>query len=373
MTKLIIHAGFAKTGTTSVQTHCFEHFDELLKNKIYYSDVFLHDTSAHHSLAMMVKTNKLNLLEKGLVDLAEKSVGCNSTVLSSEEVCTLNSDGLSTLLSLALQHFTEIEVVYTVRPHYSLFIGSYKQQVREGYINMGLTEFWFLARKHARFLHLRQHYELTAELIKDKKISLTYVCTESGIPNHSGDIIKLFYHKIFKVPSLPRVINKEKKNTSLSSAQIVFLRECYYQIDYLWDKDVDWGHRRFVYYCFQNVSQRFKMMQKQENVDFLNDELLILESCKGYFWDDWVYLTKADKWNFPESDDVSKWYENKINSLREKVQLTKDSSNKKVIVNKKDRELFRDLFDFYKEYSNISSLGPSEQVAFYLNKIDKVN
>lgn len=58
--RLIIHAGFAKTGTTTLQSFLNTHRDELLNEKILYPLQFLHDGSAHHKIPMLIKAGKIN-------------------------------------------------------------------------------------------------------------------------------------------------------------------------------------------------------------------------------------------------------------------------------------------------------------------------
>ena len=57
MTKLIIHAGLAKTGTTSLQSFLHRNKEHLKHScNLVYSGSFLHDVSAHHKLAMLARS-----------------------------------------------------------------------------------------------------------------------------------------------------------------------------------------------------------------------------------------------------------------------------------------------------------------------------
>ncbi|PRO71949.1 hypothetical protein C6Y40_19260 [Alteromonas alba] len=368
MTKLIIHAGLAKTGTTSLQSFLHRN-KENLKNScnLVYSGSFLHDVSAHHKLAMLVKSREATIIEDELLKLKKESDGYKYAVLSSEEICTLNLTQIELLLKTVKRYFDEIEVLFTIRPHFSLFVGSYKQQIREAFIHAGLSDFWLLARKHARFLHFENLHRQWTDIATPLNINIHFMCTETFKEQYNGNIIQNFLAYV-NAEQKPSLGSEKKENVSLSSYQVSFLRNMRIHFDFLWHDNIEWDHRRFVYFCYQNISAPFAALGNIEDSEFVAGEILVAENCMNYFENDWSFVASLTENYFPSFDMVENWYASKLMSLNSKLSRCKDLSSEYFSNVTESKQLIEKLFYFYSDNPEIKNLGPSEQVELYRAK-----
>lgn len=372
--RLIIHAGFAKTGTTTLQSFLNTHRDELLNEKILYPLQFLHDGSAHHKIPMLIKAGKINRIH----DLFSEIIGGFNdeeiVVFSSEEFSTLDVGQIELLFDISSSYFNEIEIVFTIRPHYSLFIGSFKQQIREAYIYKSLSEFWGVAKKHARFLHFEKNHHHWVQAANENNVIIKYLSTESNVPNYDGDIITQFLVSILNVEwNLPIRVQKEKKNVSLTSSQVDFIRNMYFHLDFLWKESVEWDHRRFVYFAFQHINKEFQKLSQLESSEFLATEILIAENSKAFFEEDWMFIYEQPTAFVPDLNSLKGWYDIKIQSLEKKL----SSSYSQEVQYKKtmdiiDKDMLVELYEFYKDNLQLKQLGPSEQIQYYLKSKKRV-
>ena len=368
MTKLIIHAGLAKTGTTSLQSFLHRNKENLKRScNLVYSGYFLHDVSAHHKLAMLAKNQESEIIESELLKLKKESEGYKHAVLSSEEICTLDITQIEFLLKLVKRFFDEVEILFTLRPHFSLFVGSYKQQVREAYIHSGLSDFWLLARKHARFLHFENLYRQWSNIATPLSINIRFLCTETFKEQYDGNIIHNFLNYVNAEQSFS-LESEKKENVSLSSYQVSFLRSMRTHFDFLWQDNIEWDHRRFVYFCYQNVSVPFTALGNIEDSEFVAGEILVAENCMKYFEKDWNFIASLTENYFPSFQMVENWYTSKLMALNLKLSKSKGLSSECVSNVTESRRLVEKLFYFYLDNPEIKNLGPSEQVEFYRAK-----
>ena len=365
MTKLIIHAGLAKTGTTSLQSFLHRNKEHLKQScNLVYSGSFLHDVSAHHKLAMLVKSLDSTMIESELKKLKKESDGYTYAIVSSEEICTLNPTQIEFLLEIVKRYFYDVEILFTIRPHFSLFVGSYKQQIREAFIHSGLSDFWLLARKHARFLHFENLYRQWNDIAEPLSININFLCTETFNEVYDGNIIQNFLTYVNAEQRFP--LKREKKeNVSLSSYQVSFLRNMRVYFDYLWQDDIDWDHRRFVYFCYQNISDSFSALSSMEDSEFIAGEILVAESCMNYFEKDWNFIASLTKNCFPSFEVVESWYNSKLRGLNSKLGSSRGLSSEYFSKVTESKQLIDKLFNFYSNNPDIRKLGPSEQVEFY--------
>lgn len=365
MTKLIIHAGLAKTGTTSLQSFLHRNKENLKQScNLVYSGAFLHDVSAHHKLAMLVKSREVAIIEDGLLKLKKESDGYKYAVLSSEEICTLSVSQIEFLLNIVKLYFDEVEVLFTIRPHFSLFVGSYKQQIREAFIHSGLSDFWLLARKHARFLHFENLYRQWSDIATPLRINISFLCTETFKEQYEGNIIQNFMTYV-GAEQLFSLEKEKKENVSLSSYQVSFLRSLRIHFDFLWHDNIEWDHRRFVYFCYQNISAPFAALGNLEDSEFVAGEILVAENCMKYFEKDWSFVANLTDNYFPSFDMVENWYASKLTGLNLKLSRCKDLGCEYLSNVTESKQLIEKLFYFYSDNPEIKSLGPSEQVEFY--------
>jgi hypothetical protein len=85
MRKLVIHAGFHKTGTTSIQNFSYQNHDKLLTNGIYYPK----ENPSFQNHCYLTINNNISELQKMLCNFDEKNL---TIFLSCEEFCTLIGD-----------------------------------------------------------------------------------------------------------------------------------------------------------------------------------------------------------------------------------------------------------------------------------------
>jgi|GEM_PF-2464022 len=368
MTKLIIHAGLAKTGTTSLQSFLHRNKEHLKHScNLVYSGSFLHDVSAHHKLAMLAKSQEAKIIDDELLKLKKESDGYKYAVLSSEEICTLNPIQMEFLLKIVKRYFDEVEVLFTIRPHFSLFVGSYKQQIREAFIHSGLSDFWLLARKHARFLHFENLYRQWSDIATPLSINIRFLCTETFKEQYDGNIIQNFLNYV-NAEQLFSLESEKKENVSLSSYQVSFLRNMRTHFDFLWQDNIEWDHRRFVYFCYQNVSAPFSVLGNIEDSEFVAGEILVAENCMNYFEKDWNFIVSLTENNFPSFEMVENWYASKLMALNSKLSRSRGLSSEYASSITESKHLVEKLFYFYLDNPEIRNLGPSEQVEFYKAK-----
>lgn len=364
MSKLIIHAGLAKTGTTSLQSFLFEHTVFLRAEKVLYSKRFLHDGHAHHKVAMWIKNGELNTVRREMEMLKLDSDGFDSTVISSEEICTLNKEQIEQFLSIVTPIFRTVDVVFTIRPHFSLFSGSYKQQIREAYLSLSISEFWLLARKHAKFLNLRSLDQLWRGVGAKFRVNINYLCTEHGLVEK--DIVSQFLGSILKINQRITFSGSTgKQNISLSSSQMKAINQITQVYGKVWESSVTWDHRRFVYYTFQNIDENFKKLSKKEDSEFIATELLILENCVSYFEEDWAYLVSITEKSLPEFSMVENWYNQKHRKISDKLDSLDDIASDIAFNLEHWIAILEDLYGYYERTSSLITLGPSEQLLIY--------
>lgn len=350
MNKLILHIGLAKTGTTTLQNYFHNNKKNLEELGISYPSEFLHDGGAHHLLAILAKNGEYETIKKTLTTIEKKEI----TVISSEELSTLDISEISKLNAILEEFFTEIKIIITTRTAYSLLINNYKQQIREGYIQISLIEFWEQAKKHARFLRLNQ--------LKDdwstEKNSVEIFSTETGLDNYNGDIIYHFSKLLNKdISSFPK--QSQNLNKSLSSSQIEMVRTIYYQTPKLWHPKITWDCRRFVYFAFQNISNNFKSLSEKNDFNFIMYEKLVFEDCCENFDEKQQNAMRTP----PHEESHINWKNKKIRSLNSGMNTLSD--NRSYLLDKNDRDLIKDLLDFYQKNENIRNLGPSVQLLKY--------
>lgn len=150
--KLIIHAGFLKTGTTSLQASLHEHADELLKMAIFYPRVVnphLAVEADHHfaAIALIGKTEGWQDEDRTLpaepiaswLKLArayKKHQG--TSIFSSEMLSELTSEKISQVKSDTNSMPTEI--IFSIRPLLKMLPSAYQQKIKFGLIKVSYEQ-----------------------------------------------------------------------------------------------------------------------------------------------------------------------------------------------------------------------------------------
>lgn len=144
--KLFIHAGFHKTGTTTIQysldrRRVFKDFQYLdLKNPIHslaiscivgarreepYKFIIANETGEHEFLTHS-KEHTITLLDNII------SSNKSSHIISGEDIAKFSLEELITLNSLAQCLYFDVEVIIYVRPPFSHIVSSYQEMLKSG-------------------------------------------------------------------------------------------------------------------------------------------------------------------------------------------------------------------------------------------------
>lgn len=229
--KIILHIGWHKTGTTSIQKFLFNNATKLInRHGIYYPNEGLF-SFAHHNLAWALQErtatpwgnvpltiegfkNKL----KTAVEVA-RLVGCNTIVFSSEEFCTLQMNEIEILHDTLSGFFNAIKIVAYLRRQDLLIESSYNMAVK-----------WWGSRTTSGF----------SDYISGKEGYPNYYSILTSWANYFGSnalVIRPFESRYFDLNDV-RVdfcqqagidhaelsIEKEPTNESLSPSGVEFIR-----------------------------------------------------------------------------------------------------------------------------------------------------
>lgn len=137
---IIIHIGWHKTGTTSIQALLWDNGNNLIReNKTYYPTEGLAGR-AHHYMAWAIKGQKKSpwgkldsidgkLLAKQAIESA-KINNCNKIIYSSEEFCTFTEKDILKLKEILNGEYSNIKIVVYLRRQDLLIESSYNSEVK---------------------------------------------------------------------------------------------------------------------------------------------------------------------------------------------------------------------------------------------------
>ena len=135
--RLVIHAGFHKSGTTALQEAFDAQSAELKEHGVVYPNI---GRKAHHRVAWALTQRPWGWNQKGgevtprkhwdgLAKLVNKS-DAETVLISSEFFSELNGDAIRTIFSEIKDR--QVQVVFTVRPLVKLLSSSYQQYLKYG-------------------------------------------------------------------------------------------------------------------------------------------------------------------------------------------------------------------------------------------------
>jgi hypothetical protein len=136
---IIIHIGWHKTGTTSVQAFLKKNYYQLIsENKLYYPSEGL-VSYGHHQIAWSLKgdkspwgklssANENILIEKAIE--SGKKLGCQNLVFSSEAFCTFSENEIVKLNEILNYESNKVIIVAYVRRQDLLIESSYNMEVK---------------------------------------------------------------------------------------------------------------------------------------------------------------------------------------------------------------------------------------------------
>ena len=363
--KLVLHIGFPKTGTTSLQTWLDLNSTQLENYRIRYYPSFRHNGSAHHQLGIYAKNHNWALIKNVFAE-NKSSKSDEIDVISTESLTSLSDHEIKKLYKVLYEFYDEILIYATTRLSYSLIKSQHGQQIREGFIYSNIEEFSIKALNHANFLYLKDSLEPWSSNNKNNKNNVYIRIIEKNIDGFDGDSIHNFINTFFETKKIDiKKFNKSSKNsnTSLSSAQIEYLRLMHNHIKYLWQDDVNWDLRRYVYFCFSNIDKDFIQLKDFEDQ---STQKFMIKLLKNLILDKEKELRKLNNdFNIlmPSNLMITNFYKDSIIKIKNSNNLIDKSSIKyKFTTNQKD--LIDDLLNFYKS-KDIYNLGPSQQLFEY--------
>lgn len=137
---IILHIGWHKTGTTSIQEFLKKNSNKLIhENKVYYPDEGLIGC-AHHQIAWVLKgqdsspwgkldiSNDSLLIEKAIESC--KKHDCENLIFSSEEFCTFSEKDIIKLHGILKDEINKVTVIIYIRRQDLLIESSYNMEVK---------------------------------------------------------------------------------------------------------------------------------------------------------------------------------------------------------------------------------------------------
>ncbi len=197
MTKLVLHIGGHRTGSTSVQAALHASRKRLGRAGILYPTAGL-STVAHHSLANAIREAKVEgggrPALSGCLEGLHREIRlskCHTVIISSEEListCDYRPDGLSQLFAL----FSEVQVLCFLRHQAPLLESAYKFAVL--WSNSAATEaFPEYLRHHTLGDHLL--YKHIEPFFRTARADITFDFVSFLAAQRSGSLVKHFYEK----------------------------------------------------------------------------------------------------------------------------------------------------------------------------------
>lgn len=243
MTRIVIHPGFHKTGTTALQQALAQSRIQLLDQKIWYPDL---GGEAHHRLAFALNGRSWGWENRGgkVVPISEwrKFVARanrfqGTVVLSSESLIELTEVQLKQL-QLDLQGF-ETRVVFSYRPLPSILVSIYQQYVKAGLqtdIDSWLkNEFSDGIHRRQTRLWRRHSHDILVERWLNVFEDVTLIVAD---PSNPSFLFDTFEQEIGLANKTLQIENVSNINRSLSVEELNLLLEINRQVHdkYSWDE-----------------------------------------------------------------------------------------------------------------------------------------
>jgi hypothetical protein len=226
---IIIHIGWHKTGTTSIQAFLKKNCQKLIQeNKIYYPTEGLFN-NAHHHLAWALsgvdaspwgKLNPIN--ENTLIQQAIESgqkLGCQNLIFSSEKFCTFSEKQIVKLNEILNYANNKIIIVAYIRRQDLLIESSYNMEVK-----------WWGSRMTDGF---QQYVKSKTPFIK-YDLALDAWATVFGLQNIKVKVydtdympqndIRLDFCHVTGIDSGNLIFDNKRINNSLGPKSLAFLR-----------------------------------------------------------------------------------------------------------------------------------------------------
>jgi len=218
MTECILHIGFPKTGTSSIQSACFEHRQLLEEHRgtTIYSEYEkgLHILSEETDVEKHVLPRFFNRASKFFDDqLTNPKI--RAFVLSDERFSNFTANSVSTLGSFLKRYFSNITVVVYVRHPFS-FANSVAQQL----LKQGFTYHYLSTNPRSVAPLYRFSLEPYLNEFGRKNVIVRNFAKEVLIEN---DVVTDFFETILKIPKnkIPTKEIRTNKSLGLETANVL--------------------------------------------------------------------------------------------------------------------------------------------------------
>ncbi len=128
MTKIILHVGAHKTGTTYIQKVFDNNHKKLAEKGILYPKRWLGNLWGHHELVFKIRRNETENLTKVFEELKEKY---NTIIISSENFEDFNKNQFLTLKNI-LGEDVELQVVFFIRRLPKILPSQWQEHIKHG-------------------------------------------------------------------------------------------------------------------------------------------------------------------------------------------------------------------------------------------------
>lgn len=215
MTKLVLHLGLHKTGTSAIQRALHKNRELLRTNGIYYPDTGSFE--AHHAVASRLKQSCSDTDTDAVADI-ERTFGywrktdCSEVIVSSE---IFSECGYVGSLRVLRNLYSDIEIVFYVRRQDLLLESAYGQLIKQN------GEVKDIDSSSPYFLDFHSHIMKFVSAIEPDKVSIRKY--EKG-QMFGGDAAKDFLHCVVGFDKLDLCEFDPPVNKSLSLVGAEFMR-----------------------------------------------------------------------------------------------------------------------------------------------------
>jgi hypothetical protein len=257
MSKILIHAGLHKTGTSAIQNFLFDNNEALLSRGFNYPN--MKPLKSHHRFANRLinySVEELNLaindVNSTLIDLSNKTKA-NCLILSSEML----SEGLNPSCFKSLnQIFSEIEFHFYIRRQDELLESAYNQQIKRTPEKRNINEY------KPYFTDIYLHLNRFKENIPNSKI-YAHVYDKKILKNQ--DVVEDFTYNILGINDLIPPKTRSYVNESLSPvACFIMMMVNRFELNESSRLDV-------LNYLFENLSSKeykcYKLLSDKEETE----------------------------------------------------------------------------------------------------------
>ena len=136
--RLIVHIGYNKTGTSSIQSYCLRNAEALRRDGLCYPKIGTHGNGGHHAVSKLLTGMPSNKVVNTPIDLLNRireefeESACETLLLSSEHLVLANSQNIKAVRDAFRKEFgmDECKIVVYLRRHDLWFESLFNQAVK---------------------------------------------------------------------------------------------------------------------------------------------------------------------------------------------------------------------------------------------------